>query len=170
MIFDDEIKQQIDHWMAKYPSDQKRSAVVAALLIVQEKNGGWLSEPAMDAIAQYLGLARIEVYEVATFYDMFQLKPVGLHKITVCTNISCLLRGADDIVDAIKSRLGIDFNQTTPDGQFFLRESECMAACVGAPMCQIDDQHYHEHLTPKKIIALIDALDQSLQTGGNDAH
>ena len=169
MMFDDSVTQQIDHWIAKYPSDQKRSAVVAALLIVQEKNGGWLSEAAMDFVAQYLNLARIEVYEVATFYDMFELRPVGQHKIAICTNISCMLRGSEDIANAAKQRLGIDFNQTTKDGQFFLRETECMGACIGAPMCQIDDKDYHERLTPESMVALIDSLDQH-KRGGSHVH
>lgn len=168
MIVDDKVKREIDHWIAKYPSNQKRSAVVAALLIAQEKNGGWLSESVMDEVAAYLELARIEVYEVATFYDMFELKPVGRHKIAICTNISCMLRGAQELADAVKTRLGIDFNQTTKDGQFFLRETECMGACVGAPMCQIDDKYYHEHLTPEAIVALIDALDQHQRRIGDD--
>lgn len=169
MIFDDDVKKEVDRWIAKYPSDQKRSAVVSALLIAQEKNGGWLSESALDEVAHYLELPRIEVYEVATFYDMFELKPVGLHKIAICTNISCMLRGADEIVDAARARLGIDFNQTTKDGQFFLRETECMGACIGAPMCQIDDKKYHERLTPETIVALIDSLDKH-QRGGHDVN
>jgi NADH-quinone oxidoreductase subunit E len=160
MIFDDDVKQQVDAWIAKYPADQKRSAVVAALLIAQEKNGGWLSESVMNEVAAYLELARIEVYEVATFYDLFELKQTGKHKIAICTNIACLLRGSDAILAAVKTRLGIDVNQTTKDGQFYLRETECLAACTGAPMCQIDDKAYHEHLTPERMIALIDALDQ----------
>lgn len=159
-MLDNETKQQIDHWIAKYPADQKRSAVTSALLIVQEKNGGWLSEPHMDAVAAYLGLARIEVYEVATFYDMFELEPVGQHKIAICTNVSCMLRGAEALVKALKDRLGIDLGQTTSDGRFYLREVECMGACIGAPMCQVDDEKYHENLTPESLIALIDSLEQ----------
>lgn len=159
-MLDDVTKQKIDHWIAKYPPEQKRSAVTSALLIVQEKNGGWLSEPLMNAVAQYLDLARIEVYEVATFYDMFELEPVGQHKIAVCTNVSCMLRGSEALVKALKDRLGIDLGQTTADGRFYLREVECMGACVGAPMCQVDDEAYHENLTPESLIALVDSLDQ----------
>jgi NADH-quinone oxidoreductase subunit E len=164
-MLDNESKQKIDHWIAKYPADKKRSAVTAALLIVQEKNGGWLSDAMLNAVAEYLNLARIEVYEVATFYDMFELKPVGQHKISVCTNVACMLRGADALVAALKTRLGIDLGQTTPDGKFFLREVECMGACVGAPMCQVDDKHYHENLTPDSLVALIDRLDQGATHG-----
>lgn len=160
MKLDDDVKQQINQWAAKYPAGQKRSAVVPALLLVQEKNGGWLSKPAMDAVASHLELERIEVYEVSTFYDMFELAPVGQHKIAICTNVSCMLRGSSEIAAAAKQRLGIDFGETTSDGRFFLREVECLAACVGAPMCQIDDKDYHENLTPESIVALIDQLEQ----------
>lgn len=160
MKLSDTVKQQIDHWVKKFPKDQKRSAVVEALLLAQEQNGGWLSEPVMDTVAEYLGLARIEVYEVATFYDMFELAPVGQHKIAICTNISCQLRGSDEIANAVKQRLGVGFGETSKDGKFFVRETECLGACVGAPMCQIDDEHYHENLTPEKMVELINALDK----------
>lgn len=153
-----ENQTHIDHWLKKYPPEQKRSAVVAALLMVQTQNGGWLSDAAMNAVAAYLGLAPIEVYEVATFYDMFELAPVGKNLIRVCTNVSCQLRGSDDIVAAFKKRLGVGLGETTQDGQFTLREAECMAACVGAPMCQVNDKHYHENLTPEKVNALVDAI------------
>lgn len=153
-----ETKKAIDHWLTKYPKEQKRSALIPSLLIVQEQNQGWLSDAAMDAMAKYLDLAKIEVYEVATFYDMYELKPVGKHKINICTNISCMLRGADKIVDCAKEKLGINFGETTADGLFTLRESECLAACGGAPMCQIDDKKYHEHLTPEKFTSLIDKI------------
>lgn len=153
-----EVQKKIDHWLTKYPPEQKRSAVVPALLYVQEQNGGWLSQPAMQAVANYLGITPIEVYEVATFYDMYELKPRGKHKIAICTNIACLLRGSDEIVAAAKNKLGIELGESTPDGRFALREVECMAACGGAPMCQIDDREYHENLTPEKITALIDEL------------
>lgn len=160
MILSDETKKHIDHWITKYPAEQKRSAVVSALLAAQEQNGGWLNEAAMDAVANYLELSRIEVYEVATFYDMFELKPVGQHKIAVCTNVSCMLCGSEDILKAIKQRLGVGPGETTRDGKFFIREVECMGACVKAPMCQIDDKEYHLNLTPESMIALIDKLDK----------
>lgn len=154
------VTQEIDHWLKKYPPEQKRSAVVAALLVAQEQNNGWLSEPVMEAVADYLGLARIEVFEVASFYDQYNLKPIGKHKISVCTNVSCMLRGADEILNCIHTRLGIKPGETSEDGKFTLREVECMAACADAPMCQIDDKVYHENLTPKKMAALIDQLAQ----------
>ena len=153
-------KKHIDHWVKKFPEGRQRSAVVEALLVAQQQNGGWLSEPAMDAVAHHLKLERIEVYEIATFYDMFELAVVGRHKIAVCTNVSCMLRDSEDILRAIKDRLGIDPGETTTDGKFFIREVECLGACVGAPMCQINDKEYYENLTPESMIALIDKLDK----------
>ena len=159
-VIDDAVKKEIDHWVTKFPPEQKRSAVVAALMQVQKQNKGWLSEPAMDAIADYLSLPRIEVYEVATFYDMFELKPVGKHKISICANLPCMLRGSEEIVNAFKERLGISPGETTQDGQFTLKWSECLAACAGAPMCQVDDEAYHENLTREKVLVLINTLEQ----------
>jgi NADH-quinone oxidoreductase subunit E len=155
-------KQHIDHWLTKYPADQRRSAIVASLLAAQEQNGGHLTDAAMNAVADYLKIPHVEAYEVATFYDMYNLKPIGQHKIAVCTNISCMLRGGDEILKHCKNRLKIDVNETTADGKFTLREVECMAACVGAPMCQVDDKAYHENLTPEKMDQIIDEL--SLET------
>lgn len=154
------VQQKIDHWLTKYPKEQKRSAVIAALLYVQEQNSGWLSDAAMKAVAEYLELAPIEVYEVATFYDMYELAPVGKNLIRVCTNVSCMLRGSDKIVESLKQRLGIGLGETSRDGQFTLREAECMAACGGAPMCQVNDKQYHENLTPEKMHAIIDELER----------
>lgn len=151
-------KKHIDHWLTKYPADQRRSAVVASLLAAQEQNDGHLTDAAMNAVADYLKIPHVEAYEVATFYDMYNLKPIGKHKISVCTNISCMLRGADDIVDYLKKRLNIGFNETTADGKFTLREAECMAACGGAPMCQVDDREYVENLTLEKMGKIIDEL------------
>lgn len=159
-VISDDNKTKIDHWLTKYPPEQKRSAVVPALLYVQEQNEGWLSESAMDAVAEYLDLPPIMVYEVATFYDMFELKPIGKHKISVCTNLSCMLRGSDEIVSCLKRRLGIGLGETTKDRRFTLREVECMAACGGAPMCQIDDRDYHENLTPEKMLEILDTLEK----------
>jgi NADH-quinone oxidoreductase subunit E len=160
MILAEETKKHIDHWITKYPANQKRSAVVSSLLAVQEQNGGWLNSAAMDAVAEYLELSRIEVYEVATFYDMFELKPVGQHKIAICTNVSCMLQGSEEIVEAVRKRLGVNPGETTKDGKFFIRDVECLGACVKAPMCQIDDKAYHFNLTPESIVALIDQLDK----------
>lgn len=149
---------EIDKWIAKYPAEQKQSACMAALRIVQDANGGYLTEPLMDAIADYLEMPRISVYEVATFYSMYELKPVGKHKICVCTNISCLLCGSDDVVAHFKEKLGIGLGETTEDGRITLKEVECLGACVGAPMMQIG-HHYHENLTPEKIDEILDKLD-----------
>jgi len=149
---------EIDKWVAKYPADQKQSACMAALRIVQDANGGYLTETLMDAVADYLDMPRISVYEVATFYTMYELKPVGKHKICICTNISCLLCGSDEVVAHFKERLGIGLGETTEDGRITLKEVECLGACVGAPMLQIGDTYY-EDLTPEKIDEILDQLD-----------
>lgn len=163
-VISDTVSKEIDRWLVKYPSNQKRSAVIPALLFVQKQNGGWLSEAAINAVADYLELPHVWVYEVATFYDMYNLKPVGKHKIGICQNVSCFLRGSDQIVAGVKKRLGIDFNETTPDGLFTLKSVECMAACGGAPMCQIDDREYYENLTLEKMLAIIDELEEESKT------
>ncbi len=150
------IRAEIDAWIAKYPPAQRASAVMAALRIVQEHHG-WLSGERMDAVAQYLGMPRIAVYEVATFYSMYDLEPVGRHKIGVCTNISCLLNGAERIVEYLESRLGIRLGETTADGRVTLKEVECLGACCGAPMMQVG-REYHEHLTPEKIDQILGKL------------
>ncbi|WP_455217895.1 NADH-quinone oxidoreductase subunit NuoE [Kaarinaea lacus] len=151
-------RAEIDSWVAKYPEDQKQSACMAALRIVQDANNGYLTEPLMDAVADYLEMPRISVYEVATFYSMYELKPVGKHKICICTNISCMLCGSDEVVEHLRKRLGIGLGETTEDGRITLKEVECLGACVGAPMFQIGE-HYHENLTPEKIDAILDQLD-----------
>jgi len=161
-VINDENKKKIDHWLTKYPPEHKRSAVIPSLLFIQEQNGGWLSELAMDAVSDYLELPRIAVYEVATFYDMYELKPIGKNKISICTNLPCMLRGSDEIVACLKERLGIGLGETTSDRQFTLREVECMAACGGAPMCQVNNREYHENLTPEKMLAIVDHLDKEV--------
>lgn len=145
-----EVYAAIDRWVANFPPERKQSAVIPALHIVQDANGGWLSKELMDEVAAYLEMEPISVYEVATFYTMYSLKPIGRHKISVCTNVSCMLRGSDEIVAHLETRLGIRLGQTTADGKFTLKEVECLAACGGAPMFQIG-KHYHENLTPEKI-------------------
>jgi NADH-quinone oxidoreductase subunit E len=149
---------EIDKWVAKYPPEQKQSAVMAALRIMQEANGGHLTTELMDTVADYLEMPRISVYEVATFYSMYELSPVGEHKICVCTNISCMLCGSDEIVAHLCKRLGIGLGETTPDGRFTLKEVECLGACVGAPMFQLG-KTYYEHLTPEAIDKILDELD-----------
>ena len=150
---------EIDRWLAKYPPNRKQSAVLAALREVQHENGGYLTRPLMDAVADYLQMPPIAVYEVASFYSMFELKPVGRHSISVCTNVSCMLRGADDLVRHLEKRLGIRTGESTPDGRFFLkREEECLAACCGAPMMMVDHV-YHENLTTENVDAILDELE-----------
>ena len=153
-----ESRQEIDQWVAKYPAEQKQSAVMSALRIAQDQNGGYLTTELMDAIADYLEMPAIAVYEVATFYSMYELKPVGKHKVCLCTNVSCLLRGSDELVNRFQEKLGIGLGETTEDGKITLKEVECLGACVNAPVAQLG-REYHEHLTPEKIDALIDSLD-----------
>ena len=153
------MREEIDHWIAKFPEGKQRSAVISALHAVQHENHGYLTQPLMDAVAAYLGLAPIQVYEVATFYSMFETRPCGRHHVSVCTNISCMLRGSDAIVDHVEKKLGIRTGESTPDGRIFLkREEECLAACVNAPMMMVDHV-YHENLTPAKVDEILDALD-----------
>jgi NADH-quinone oxidoreductase subunit E len=152
-------RAEIDRWLTRYPADRKQSAVLAALREVQHENGGYLTTELMDAVADYLDLPPIAVYEVGSFYSMFELKPVGRHCISVCTNISCLLRGGDAILAHLEKKLGIRLGESTPDGKFYLkREEECLAACCGAPMMQVNHV-YHEHLTPEKVDQVLDSLE-----------
>jgi len=147
----------IDSEVAKYPLERKQSAVMAALRIAQEEKG-WLDVETMDFVAGLLEMRPIQVYEVATFYSMYNLKPVGRHTIAVCTNVSCMLRGSDSIVDHLQQRLGIKLGETTADGRYTLREVECLAACGGAPMMQIGKEYY-ENLTPEKVDGILEQLD-----------
>lgn len=149
---------EIDIWIKKYPVEQKQSAVIPALHIVQDASGGWLTTELMDAVAEYLEMPPIAVYEVASFYSMYEHKPVGRHKISVCTNISCLLCGSEKIVEHLEKKLAIKMGQTTSDGKFTLKEVECLGACVGAPMFQIG-RDYYENLTPEKIDSILDTMD-----------
>lgn len=149
-----EITQQIDKILAKFPHDQRQSAVISALMLVQKQNNGWLTTELMDLVADYIGMPKIAVYEVASFYTLFDLHPVGKHKIYLCTNISCMLRGSEDIAKYLQAKLQINFNETTADGKFTLKSAECMAACGGAPMMQLDDT-YHEDLTYEKIDSIL---------------
>ena len=141
--------QDIDHWIAKYPSNQRQSAVMSTLRIVQEAHGH-LTPELMDAVATYLHMPSIAVYEVASFYTMYEHTPVGKHLINVCTNISCQLRDSKDVVNYLQNKLGIQLGETTDDGRFTLRSVECLGACVNAPMMQVD-KDYHENLTTDSI-------------------
>lgn len=152
-------KETIDSWIKKYPPGQQQSAVLAALSEVQHENQGYLTKELMDAVANYLGMPAIAVYEVASFYSMFETKKVGRHSISVCTNISCMLSGADEVVQHIEKKLGIKTGGSTTDGRFYLKsEEECLAACCGAPMMMVDHV-YHEKLTPEKVDKILAQLD-----------
>lgn len=144
------VTKQIDAFIAKFPGDQRQSAIISTLMLLQTQNGGWLTTELMDLAADYIGMPRIAVYEVASFYTLFDLQPVGRHKIYLCTNISCMLRGSEDIAAYLQEKLQIKFGETTADGRFTLKHAECLAACGGAPMLQLDDK-YHENLTYEKI-------------------
>lgn len=152
------VRNHIDHWVQKYPSNQRQSAVMAALTAVQDENGGFLTTELMDGVAAYLGMPKIAVYEVASFYSMYELNPVGTHKICVCTNISCMLCGCGEIVKHLEKKLGIGLGQTTKDGKFTLKSVECLAACGGAPMMQIG-RTYYENLTPEKVDDILGKLE-----------
>ena len=155
----DATRAHIDHWVAKFPPDRKRSAVIQGLMATQEQNGGWLSDELIAATAKYLDIPPVWAYEVASFYSMFDLQPVGRHKVAICTNISCWLNGAEDIVRHCEGRLGIKHGESTPDGRIFLKiEEECLAACAGAPMMVVDG-HYHEKLTTEQVDKLLDGLE-----------
>jgi NADH-quinone oxidoreductase subunit E len=152
------VREEIDHWVAKFPPERQRSAVIGALHAAQHENKGFLTPELMTAVADYLRLPPIQVFEVASFYSMFETKPVGRHSISVCTNISCMLCGGDDILAYVEKKLGIKAGQSTPDGKFYLKvEEECLAACCGAPMMMIDHVYY-EGLTPKKVDEILDAV------------
>lgn len=148
----------IDEWLTKYPAEHKQSALLAALREVQHENHGYLTVALMDAVAAYLHLPRIAVYEVASFYSMFETKKVGHHSISVCTNVSCMLRGGEALLAHVENRLGIKVGESTPDGKFYLKqEEECLAACCGAPMLMVDHVYY-EHLTPDRVDEILARL------------
>jgi NADH-quinone oxidoreductase subunit E len=159
VILSDHVKDEIEHWKSRFPEDRQRSAVIGALHAVQHENEGYLTAEQMNAVAAYLDLPTIQVYEVATFYSMFQTKPVGRHNVAICTNVSCMLRGADNIVDHVQKKLGIKLGESTEDGRIYLkREEECLAACCGAPMMMVDHK-YHENLTNAQVDSILDELD-----------
>lgn len=157
-ILSEHLRAEIDRWVARFPEGRQRSAVIAALHAAQHENHGYLTTELMDAIARYLGLPPIQVYEVAAFYSMFETKPVGRHSISVCTNISCMLRGGENILAYLEKKLGVKVGESTADGRFYLkREEECLAACCGAPMMMVDHK-YHENLTPAKVDEILDKV------------
>lgn len=149
--------EKIDYELTKYPADQRQAAVMSALRIVQTERG-WLSNESITEVAQYLGMPEIAAMEVASFYNMYDLSPVGKYKITICTNISCMLRDSDEIVNHLKAKLGVGFNEVTPDGKFCLKEGECMGCCGGAPLMHVNNTDMHEFLTVEKVDAIIEEL------------
>ena len=156
MLSNEAIKK-IDYELTKYPADKRQAAVMAALRIVQTEQN-WLSQENMTDIAQYLRIPEIAVMEVATFYNMYDLEPVGQYKISICTNISCMLRDSDAIVHHLQTKLGVDFNEVTADGKFCLKEGECMGACGGAPLMIVNNHIMHEFLTPDSVDAILESL------------
>ena len=158
-LLSEHVREEIEHWKARFPEDRQRSAVIGALHAAQHDNDGFLTPELMDAVAEYLGLPNIQVYEVATFYSMFQTKPVGRNNVAICTNVSCMLRGADDIVEHVENKLGVKLGESTEDGRIYLkREEECLAACCGAPMMMVNHKYY-ENLTKDEVDDILDGLD-----------
>ena len=156
MLTTDSLKK-IDAEIAKYPADRKQSAVMMALIIAQDEKG-WLSSDTLDYVAKLLGMPPVAVYEVATFYTMYNLKPTGRHKLTLCTCLPCGLQGALDAGDHLREKLGIDFNETTPDGRFTLKEGECMGACAMAPVVLVNNKKMHDYMSNEKLDKLIESL------------
>ena len=158
VVLSDHVKDEIEHWKSRFPEERQRSAVLAALHAVQHENNGYLTAEQMNAVAEYLDLPTIQVYEVGTFYSMFQTRPVGRHNVAICTNVSCMLRGAEDIVKHVEKKLGIKLGDSTADGRIYLkREEECLAACCGAPMMMVNHK-YHENLTTERVDKILGEL------------
>ncbi|MDH3762695.1 MAG: NADH-quinone oxidoreductase subunit NuoE [Gammaproteobacteria bacterium] len=158
-LLDEHTREQIDHWVGRFPQEHKRSAVLQSLNAAQHQNQGFLTTELMDAVAEYLDLPAIHVYEVASFYSMFETKPVARHNVAICTNISCMLMGSGSIVDHVENKLGIKIGESTEDGRIYLKcEEECLAACAGGPMMQVDHVYY-EDLTPEKVDQILDGLE-----------
>ena len=164
MLSDDAIRR-IDREVTKYPPDQKRSAVIAALAIAQDEHGGWLPAEAMDDVARHLGLPTVAVYEVASFYAMFELKPTGRFKLTLCTNLPCALQGATAAAAHLKHKLGIGFGETSGDGKFTLKEGECFGACGDAPVILVNNKRMASFMNPPQLDGLLDELSAAADRG-----
>ncbi|MCX7171069.1 MAG: NADH-quinone oxidoreductase subunit NuoE [Proteobacteria bacterium] len=149
--------RKIDREIAKYPADQKQSAVMAALALAQDEKG-WLAQETIACVADYLGMAPMAAYEVASFYNMYDLAPVGKYKLTVCTNLPCALSGGVHAADYLKQKLGVDFNETTPDGLFTLKEGECLGVCGDAPVLLMNNKRMCSYMDPAAIDKLLDEL------------
>ena len=157
-LLNEHTRHEIDEWIGRFPTGRHRSAVLSALRFTQEQNDGFLTPELMDGVAEYLRLPPIQVYEVASFYSMFETHPCGRHHVSICTNISCMLNGAEELVAHCEKKLNIKLGESTPDGRIFLkREEECLAACTGAPMMMVDHV-FHEYLTPEKVDKVLDEL------------
>ena len=157
MTFSESTLARFAREVAKYPPEHKQSAVMSALRIAQTELG-WLSKDCIEYVANYLEMPAIAVYEVATFYNMYDLAPVGRNKVTLCTNLPCQLQGADQIAEHLQSRLGIGFGETTADGRYTLKEGECMGACGHGPLCLHNNHKMHDHLTPESVDKLLDDM------------
>ncbi len=152
-------REEIDEWLGRFPTEQRRSAILAGLRAAQHQNHGFVTTELMDAVADYIGVPPVQVYEVASFYSMIETKPVGRISISVCNNVSCMLRGSDEIMAHVERRLGVKRGESTPDGKFYLKpEEECLAACTGAPMMMVDHVYY-EFLTPEKVDEILDSIE-----------
>ena len=155
----EETLKTINHWLAKFPQDKKRSALIQSLMAAQVQNGGWITRELTEAVADYLDLPPVWAHEIISFYSMFDDQPVGRHKVNICTNISCWLRGAEELLAHAEKKLGVTLGETTQDQRISLiREEECLAGCCGAPMMVVDG-HYHENLDIEKMDAILDGLE-----------
>ncbi len=158
VVLNEHTRHHIEHWKAKFPPDRKRSALIQSLFAAQEQNGGVLTDELIVAVAKYLDLPQVWAFEVASFYSMFETKPVGRNNVAICTNISCWLNGAEDLVRHCEKKLGTKLGESTADGRIYLKkEEECLAACCGAPMMVVNG-HYHEKLDTAKVDEILDAL------------
>jgi len=155
-----DVQRKIDRELLKYPPDQRQSAVMSALALAQDEHG-WLSTEVIDAVAQYLGMPPVAVYEVATFYTMYNLKPTGRYKVTICTNLPCALSGANAAAKHLKEKLGIGFGETTADGRFTLKEGECMGACGDAPVLLVNDRRMCSFMSNARLDELVGELSGS---------
>jgi NADH-quinone oxidoreductase subunit E len=158
-VLSDATRKHIDHWAAKFPPERRRSALIQGLFAAQEQNGGWLSDELITAVAKYLGVPSVWAYEVASFYSMFETRPVARNNVAICTNISCWLNGAEDLVRHCEKKYRVRLGESTADGRIYLKkEEECLAACCGAPMMVVNG-HYHENLTTEKVDQILDELE-----------
>jgi NADH-quinone oxidoreductase subunit E len=157
IVLSPESRRRIDREIGKYPPDRKSSAVIATLAIAQDEHR-WLSTEVMDAVAEYLGMPPIAVYEVATFYEMFNTRPTGRYKLTICTNLPCALQSASEAAAHLKQKLGIDFDETTPDGMFTLKEGECFGACGDAPVVLVNNKRLCSWMKPEALDGLLAEL------------